>query len=202
MPVEYYTPCKEELLEAMRREFAFLGPEYGYRELIERPERYMNPYSILFRRRPVEVSVEGISYGGGTTIEFRIRHDVGQPPTDQFCLSWITEIRRLDLQAPVFPDKRGQLLQLPMLALELRAVADHLLRGDLSILPEVRSAIAKAQAEGQKAEGIRQFRRSENLSVEAFRRRDYARVIQELEPHRDLLNASSRKRLEISKSRA
>lgn len=201
MVIEYYTPGREELLAAMRKEFAFLGPEYGYVELVERPERYMNPYSILFRRAPVEVLVEGVSYGGGTTIEFRIRDDVRQPPIDQFCISWITTIRRPDLQVPVFPDRRGQLLQLPKLAFELRAVADDLLRGDLSILPQVRSAIAKAQAEGQEAERIHQFRRAETRSLDAFRRRDYGLVIQELEPHRDVLNPSSRKRLEIAKSR-
>jgi hypothetical protein len=202
MAVKYYTPGREELLAAMRREFAFLIPEYGYVELVERPERYTNPYSILFRRAPVEVLVEGISYGGGTTIAFRIRNDVTQPPTDQFCISWLAAIRRPDLQVPVFPDQRGQLLQLPKLAFELRAVADDLLRGDLSLLPQVRSAIAKAQAEGQEAEKIDQFRRAETRSMDAFRRRDYARVIRELEPHRDVLNASSRKRLEIAKSRA
>ena len=201
MSVEYYTPGREELLAAMRREFAFLTSEYGYRELLERPERYINPYSILFHRAPVEVLIEGISYGSGTTIEFRIRDDVRHPPSDQFCISWLTTIRRPDLQVPEFPDKRGQLIQLPKLAFELRAVADDLLRGDLSILPQVRSRIAKAQAEGLEAAKAREFRRAENRSQEAFRLRDYDLVIQELEPYRDVLNPSSRKRLDIAKSR-
>lgn len=201
MVVEYYTPGKEELLAAMRREFSFLVTEYGYVELVERPERYINPYSILFRRAPVEVLVEGISYGSGTTIEFRIRDDVRQTPSDQFCISWMTTIRRPDLQVPKFPDKRGQLLQLPKLAFELKEVADDLLRGDLSLLPQVRNAIATAKKEGEVAERARQFGRAEARSQEAFRSGDFPRVIAELEPHRDLLNPSSRKRLEIAKSR-
>lgn len=201
MAVEYQYANKDELLAAMRKEFAFLVTDYGYVELIERPERYINPYSILFRRAPVEVLIEGISYGSGTTIEFRIREDVRQPPSDQFCISWMTTIRRSDLQTPEFPDKRGQLIQLPKLALELRAVADDLLRGDLSILPQVRGAIAKARKEGEDAQRARQFRRAEARSQEALRTSDYPRVIAELEPHRDLLNPSSRKRLEIAKSR-
>ena len=145
MAIEYYTPQKDELLAAMRKEFAFLESEYGYTELVERPEQYINPYSILFRRSPVEVLIEGISYGCGTNIEFRIRDNIAEPSSDQFCISWITTIRRPDLQAWEFPDKRGQLIQLPKIARELRAVADDLLRGDLSILPQVRTAIAKAQ---------------------------------------------------------
>lgn len=192
---------KEQLLAAMREEFAFLESEYGYTELVERPERYFNPYSVLYRRSPVEVLVEGISYGSGTSIMFRIREDLSQPAQDDFCISWITTIRRPELQEWQFPDKRGQLLQLPRLSNELREVADDLLRGDLSILPQVREAIKKAREEGEAAEKLDQFRRAETRSQEAFRNRDYALVIKELEPHRDLLNPPSRKRLEIAKSR-
>ena len=133
MAVEYQYANKEQLLAAMREEFAFLESEYGYTELVERPERYINPYSVLYRKSPVEVLVEGISYGSGTSIMFRIREDLSQPPQDNFCISWITTIRRPDLQEWQFPENR---------------------------------------------------------------------VIEELEPHRDLLNPPSRKRLEIAKSRS
>jgi hypothetical protein len=185
----------------MRKEFAFLESEYGFTELVNRPERYVNPYSILYRRALVEVLVEGISYGCGTTIEFRIKDDIANAPQDQFCVAWLTSIRRPDLQKPEFPDKRGQLVQLPRLAKELKEVADDLLRGDLSILPKIREAISKAKAEGQAREKLYQFRRAEARSQEAFRKRDFALVIRELEPHRDTLNKSSRERLEIAKSR-
>jgi hypothetical protein len=202
MPVEYYTPSKEELLAAIRKEFTFLESEYDYVELTDRPERYVNPYSILYRRSPVEVLIEGISYGFGVTIEFRVRDHLADTPRAQFSAGWLCSLRRPNPQEPTFPDKRGQLIQLPRLAKELRAVADDFLRGDLSVLPQVTAAISNARADAELASKVHDFRRAEARSQNSFRSGDYASVVQELEPYRDLLNPSSRKRLEIAKSRA
>jgi len=145
--------------------------------------------------------VQGISYGGGVTIELRIRDDIRQEPRDEFNAYWITSILRPDLLVDEFPEKRGQLIQLPKLANMLKAVGDDFLRGDLSILPEVRTAIAKAREEGKILARMYDFNRAEVRSQEAFRKGEYSLVIRELEPYQDFLNASSRKRLEIAKSR-
>lgn len=201
MNVEYYYPNQQELLDAIRTEFQFLVSDYGFAEPEKRTDPYPNPYSVLFRKAQLEIVVEGHSYGGGTAVEIRISKDALGKEQDSFWIGWLTQIRRPDLLEPEFPDKRGQLLQLPKLAHELKAVADDLLHGDLSILPQVRDAIAKARAEGEKHAAHQDFQRAEVRSQEAFRLHDYSSVVSILGPHRDLLNASSRKRLEIAKYR-
>jgi hypothetical protein len=147
MNVEYYYPNQQELLDAIRTEFQFLVSDYGFAEPEKRTDPYPNPYSVLFRKAQLEIVVEGHSYGGGTAIEIRISKDALGKEQDSFWIGWLTQIRRPDLLEPEFPDKRGQLLQLPKLAHQLKVVADDLLHGDLSILPQVRDAIAKARAE-------------------------------------------------------
>ncbi|HEY1050782.1 MAG TPA: hypothetical protein VGE39_13525 [Prosthecobacter sp.] len=200
MPLEYHTPGKEELLNAIRHEFQFLVTEYGFVELQRRPERYLNPYSVLYRKAPVDLCVEGISYGFGVCIEFRVREEGCQEPLERFSLHWVVQIRRAPPEL-TFPDKRGQLTQIPKLAHELRSFADDLLRGDLSILPAVKNAIHQAQLKGDQHEAMDKFLRAEARSQEAFRAKNYASVVLLLGPCRDLLNPSSRKRLEIAQHR-
>lgn len=201
MQVEYHTPNHQELADAIRNAFRFLTTDYGFAEVDRRPESCPNPYSVLYRKHRMEILVEGHSYGLGTAIEFRVRRGLLGWKQDSFHLGWLTLIRRPDLLAPEFPDKRGQLMQLPKLASQLRAVADDLLRGDLSILPQIRAGISKARCEATKNETQEEFLRAEARSQEAFRHQDYASVVSVLGPHRHLLNASSRKRLELAEHR-
>ncbi len=201
MSVEYHYPDKQELLSAIRHEFQFLVAELGFVEPRQRPEQYPNPYSVLYRKAPVELIVEGINYGGGVDIEFRIREEGDEEPKDRFSIYWLTQMRRPDLLDPAFPNKRGQLLQLPKLVHTLRLVAVDLLGGDLSVLPDIRNAIRKAQIEGEQHSAMTEFLRAEARSQEAFRAQDYASVVSTLGPFRDFLNPSSRKRLEIAQHR-
>ncbi len=201
MNMEYYTPNKEELLDSIRTEFQFLVSNYGFAESDKRTDPYPNPYSVLYRKAPIEVLVEGISYGCGMDVEIRIKKDELGKEQDRFSVGWLTQIRRPVFLAPEFPSKRGQLVQLPKLAYQLKAVADDILRGDLSILPQVWDVIAKARAEGEKHAAHQDFLRAEVRSQEAFRLHDYSAVVSLLGPHRNLLNASSRKRLEIAQHR-
>jgi len=201
MNVEYYTPNKEEFLDAIRIEFQFLASDYGFAEPEKRTDPYPNPYSVLYRKAPIEILIEGISYGSGMDVEIRIKKDALGKEQDRFSVGWLTQIRRPDLLEPEFPDKRGQLLQLPKLAYQLKEFADDVLRGDLSVLPQIRDAISKAIAEGEKHESQQDFLRAEMRSQEAFRLQDYSSVVSILGPHRNLLNASSRKRLEIAQYR-
>jgi hypothetical protein len=201
MKVEYYTPDQQELVAAIHAEFQFLVNDYGFAVLAKRLDPYPNPYSVLYRKPPIEILVEGTSYGTGMAIEFLAGTNASGKEQDRFSLGWLTQIRRPDLLALEFPDKRGQLLELPKLARELKEVADDVLRGDLSILPQIRDMIAKARIEGEKNEAQREFLRAEVRSQEAFRHQDYSSVVTLLGPHRHLLNASSRKRLEIAQYR-
>jgi hypothetical protein len=201
MQVEEYIPNQQEFVNAIRAEFRFLVTDYGFAEPDERTDPYPNPYSVLYRKAPIEILVEGISYGCGTDVEIRIRKDALGKEQDRFSAGWLTQIRRPVFLVPEFPSKRGQLLQLPKLAYRLKSVADDILRGDLSILPQVRDVIAKARAEGEKHAAHQDFLRAEVRSQEAFRLHDYSAVVSLLGPHRNLLNASSRKRLEIAQHR-
>ena len=201
MTVEYYTPNKHELLDAIRTEFQFLVSDYGFAEPDKRPDSYPNPYSVLYLKAPIEILVEGISYGCGTNIELRISEAASGKEQDCFSIGCLTQIRRSDLLEPEFPNHRGQLLQLPKLAHQLKVVADDILRGDLSILPQIRDAIAKTRAEAEKHEAQEKILRAEVRSQEAFRLHNYSDVVSILGPHRNLLNASSRKRLEIAQYR-
>ncbi len=198
MQVEYHTPNQQELVEAIRNAFQFLTTEYDFAEVDRRPESCPNPCSVLYRKHRIEILVEGHSYGSGTAIEFRVRRGLLGWKQDSFHLGWLTQIRRPDLLAPEFPDQRDQLLQLPKLASELKAVADDILRGDLSTLSQIRNAISKSRAEARKTEAQQEFLRAEVHSQEAFRNKDYASVVSVLGPYRHLLNSSSRKRLEIA----
>lgn len=201
MNVEFQYPNQQELVAAIRTEFQFLVDDYGFAEVDKRLEPYSNPYSVLYSKDRLEILVEGHSYGSGTAIEFRVKRGWLRRQQDSFDLGWLTEIRRPDLLAPEFPDKRGQLRQLPKLARELKEVASDMLRGDFSVVPQVLAAIAKARIEGDRYEASQNFLRAEARSQEAFRLHNYSAVVSLLGPHRHLLNASSLKRLEIAQHR-
>jgi hypothetical protein len=201
MVVTYYTPNKDELIAAIRREFAYLIKEYGFVEVSLGSAQCTNPYAVAYQKAALQVIVEGISYGVSVHAKFRIGKQPGDTPPFEFSLGWLIPLRRPDLMEPQFPDHRGQLVQLPQLAAELKLVADDLLRGDFSILPVVKELMAREHARCETEGKAMELERAEVLSQAAFRAGQFQKVVEILKPYRDLLKSSSKKRLEIALSR-
>jgi hypothetical protein len=198
---EYYVPTQAELLDAIRAEFSFLVEQFGFRDVVQRDEKYINPYSVLYRKNQIAVLIEGISYGFSVDCQLRIEHHGAIEAPVQFSLGYLMAMRTPRLLEPRYPDRRGQLTQLPRLAEGLREAAMDLISGDFSRLNDARPFIAKEQEKAALEGRRRELSCVDSKSQEAFHSGDFRRVIDLLSPHDIELNKAARKRLEIARKR-
>jgi hypothetical protein len=198
---DYYVPSQQELIDAIRAELAFLVITYGFQEVTDRSEKYINPYSVLYRKKNIAILVEGVSYGFGLSCEFRVETDSKRSQPERINLGYIAMLRAPQLVVPTYPEKRGQLTQLPKLAEELRLAALDLLDGDLSHLEEMRAFIRKEQQTAETENHRKEVSRIDVKSQEAFHQGNYGKVVDLLLPIEADLSASGRKRLEVARNR-
>ena len=198
---DYYVPSQQELIDAIRAEMDFLVNTYGFQEVTDRSEKYINPYSVLYRKKHVELLVEGVSYGFGLSAEFRIETHSGQSKAERINLGYLIMLRAPQLLQPTYPEKRGQLTHLPKLAEGLRLAAQDLLAGDLSHLDEIRDFIKKEQHKSERDSHRKEVSKIDVKSQEAFHQGNFRQVIDLLLPIESELSASGRKRLEMARER-
>lgn len=198
---DYYVPSQQELIAAMRAELAFLVNTYGFQEVTDRSEKYMNPCSVLYKKNDIAILVEGVSYGFGLSCEFRIATDARRSQTERINLGYIVMLRAPQLLEPTYPEKRGQLTQLPKLAEELRVAAPDFLNGDLSHLDEIREFIRTEQQKSERENHRKEVAKTDLNSQEAFHQKDYGKVVDLLLPIESDLSPSGRKRLEMARKR-
>jgi len=198
---DYYVPSLQELLDAIRAELTFLVSTYSFQEVTDRSEKYINPYSVLYRKNSIAILVEGVSYGFGMNCEFRIEADSRRGQPERINLGYIVMLRAPQLLEPTYPEKRGQLTQLPKLAEELRLAALDLLDGDLSHLDEIRDFIRKQQQKAAIENHRKEVSKIDLKSQEAFHQGNYGKVLDLLLPIEADLSVSGRKRLEMAQKR-
>ena len=198
---DYYVPSQQELIDAIRAELAFLASTHGFREVTDRSEKYINPYSVLYKKNDIEILVEGVSYGFGMSCEFRIKPDPRGSQIERINLGYIVMLRAPQFLVPTYPEKRGQLTQLPKLAEELRVAAPDLLDGDLSHIDEIRDFIRKEQEKAERENHRKEVSQTDLKSQEAFRQGDYRKVVDLLLPIAADLSPSGHKRLEMAQKR-
>jgi hypothetical protein len=198
---DYYVPSQQELIDAMRVEMAFLVRTYGFQEVTKRSEKYINPYSVLYQKNGVSVLIEGVSYGFGLNCDFTIETESGQRRAEHINLGYLIMLRAPHLLEPSYPEKRGQLTQLPKLGEGLRLAATDLLAGDLSHLDEIREFVQREQEKAAHENRRKELSRIDVKSQEAFRQSDYQQVLDLLIPIKSELTVSGRKRLELARRR-
>jgi|APTNR8051073442_1049403.scaffolds.fasta_scaffold52221_2 hypothetical protein len=198
---DYYVPSEQELLDAIRAEMSFLVRMYGFQEVTNRSEKYINSYSVLYKKKGISLLVEGVSYGFGLNCYFTIETERGQRRPEHINLGYLMMLRAPHLLEPSYPEKRGQLTQLLKLGEGLRLTATDLLNGDLSHLDEIRAFVQREQEKAAKENRRKELSRIDVKSQEAFHQSDYQQVLDLLVPIESELTASGRKRLELARRR-
>lgn len=198
---DHYVPSQQELIDAIRVELAFLVDTYGFREVTHQTEQHINPYSVLYRKNQISVLVEGVSYGFSTDCQIIVEMDSPRRVSENINLGYLMMLRTPHLLEPTYPEKRGQLTQLPRLAEGIRTAALDIITGDLSRLEDIKQFITKEQEKAKSEYRQREIARIDAKSQEAFHNGNYQEVIDLLSPLEAELSSATRKRLELAHRR-
>lgn len=191
-------PQPEKFISCARLEFQYLTTDYGFCETPNNKRRYYNPVSVRYENKTTLVIVEGLSYGFDTAVELG---PLPQPSGDldkTFPLWPLAELRRPQLNQ-TFRETRGQLNQLPVLAILLRSSADDILRGDFTMIPYVNQTVDEFIAEKRRLEAEQDLRRIVHQASHAFWQKDYNKVIELLEPHESRLSQAPAEQLSYAR---
>jgi hypothetical protein len=123
------SPTLREYLAEVKLQFGFLEEEFGFTEIPNDPNE--NPFLIKFLKYPVQVGVEGVSWGVG--VQVMLLNLANNDHKGSRIPLWAVErLRGTD------PDEEisGQLQQLAIASKVLRGCASDILKGDFSVFPE------------------------------------------------------------------
>jgi hypothetical protein len=192
-----HNPTLEDFHRCARREFHFLVVEFGFREQALPRHRHLNQFQVRYRNATTVVEVEGTNWGYGVNVLLGPRREPIFRPQDTFPLWPIVKRRRPDLYDALAIG--GQLDQLAAHAVALRECAKEVLRGNFSIGAEVRKLIEEV-ALSQRSE-LEEWRHRTAIEEanEAFRAKDYHRVVGILVQHENRLTPAQRLKLEYAK---
>jgi hypothetical protein len=155
-------PAVKEFRAHAAREFQFLVEDFGFQE--ERVPRGRNEFSVWFVNATTRVVVEGINWGFNARVAFG---SAGPPDKFENC-------DLLDFIAIRCPGERtnaaelihgqlhnlGAFAQLGAFAAILRRCGAQVLRGDLSVVPEIREIQRRRREEWEREERRRTAARS------------------------------------------
>ena len=190
-------PTLEDFLRSARQEFHFLVVELGFKEQRLPRHRDANQFQVRYRNATTLVEVEGINWGYGVNVLLGPRRKPIFRPKATFPLWPIVKLRRPDLYDAL--DIGDQLAQLKAWATALRQCAEEVLRGDFSIRAEVKKITEEAALRERSELAEWRYRADMEKANEAFRSKDYRRVVAILMQHEDRLTPAQRLKLKYSK---
>lgn len=199
------SPDAIEFKKAVRDSFGYLGRDFAFRE-VEPPAKQVavNPFLVWFANFTTLVQVEGINYGFAAQV---ILGPADAPDDwDATVPLWaIVKHRRPDLYEGAFKSP-GQLGDVRVYARALKEAADDVLRGDFRVFGAARATIA-AQMIHQRLteqEESRKFHYQAAVAhaADAFRARDFNRVVELLSPHAARLTPAERAKLDHARARS
>lgn len=196
-----YTPTLKDFLQCARREFDFLVAEFGCREQALPRQRDVNQFQVRYRNSTTLVEVEGINWGYGVNVLLARRRNPIFRSRRTFPLWPIVKLRRPDLYDAL---RIGdQLAQLSAWAAALRGCAEEVLRGDFTIQAEVEMLIEKEASRLRLSERSElaewRYRTAIEEANEAFRAKEYQRVVRILTSYDNRLTPAERSKLEYAK---
>jgi hypothetical protein len=197
------SPTIREFQETVRSAFEYLGREFAFQE-VEPPAAQLeaNPFLIWFANAVTLVQVEGINHGFAAQVILG-RAGAGGEWHATVPLWAIIRHRRPDLYDDVFKSP-GQLGEIRVYARALREAASDVLKGDFQVFAAAR-AIIEAQAGHQRLseqEATREYyhRVAAASAAEAFRAKDFTRVVELLLPHAERLTPAERAKLAYART--
>jgi hypothetical protein len=193
-------PTPIEFRETVRDAFGYLGREFAFRE-VEPPAKgfEVNPFLIWFVNTTTLVQVEGTNWGFGAEVILGPA-DAGEEWHAIVPLWAVLQHRRPDLYEQVARSP-GQLGMIRTYAHALRETASDVLRGNFGVFRAAR-AILDAQMLSQDQESReRNYRAAVAGAADAFRGKDFRRVVGLLMPHAKLLTPAERAKLNYARAR-
>jgi hypothetical protein len=194
-----HNPTLEDFLRCARHEFHFLVVEFGFKEQSLPRHRDKNQFQVRYRNSTTLVEVEGINWGYGVNVLLGPRRKLIFRSEATFPLWPIVKLRRPDLYDAL--NIGDQLAQLTAWATALRQCAEEVLRGDFSIRAEVKSLTEQAALRERSELAEWRYRADMEKANEAFRSKDYGRVVAILMQHEDRLTPAQRSKLEYTKKK-
>jgi len=196
-------PTLIEFQNAVRDAFGYLGREFGFRE-VEPPAKQLevNPFILWFVNSTTLVQVQGINWGFAAQVILGPA-DAGSDWHATVPLWPIIKRRRPELYAKSLSSP-GQLGDIGDYAYALRETASDVLRGDFAAFSSAR-AVVEAEAIRQRSQEQstmrdRDHRAAVTAAGAAFRAGDFARTVQLLSPHIELLTPAERAKLEYARA--
>jgi hypothetical protein len=199
------SPALVEFQETARDAFGYLGREFAFREL-EPPAKYLevNPFIVWFANATTLVRVEGINWGFAAQVMLGPA-DGKDGWHDTVPLWAVIKHRRPRLYEEV-TRSAGQLGDIRLYAHALRETASDVLRGDFGVFTAARAIIEaeRVQQQIRQQEKTREGSRGAAIAAaaDAFRARDFRRVVDLLMPQADLLTPAERARLDYARAHA
>jgi len=190
-------PSLDEFLTCARHEFGFLIAEFGFQEQVLLGDPDVNRYQARYVNAPALVKVEGINWGYGVNVLLGPSRRPISGPEDTFPLWPIVKLRRPDLYDRL--NAGDQLEQLAAHAMALKACAADVLRGDFGVRAEVDALLEQSLSSARSELDEWQYRRDVDVANQAFRFKDYDKVIAVLARHESKLNPAQRLKLEYAK---
>jgi hypothetical protein len=194
-----HNPTLEDFLRCARHEFHFLVVEFGFKEQSLPRHRDTNQFQVRYRNSTTLVEVEGINWGYGVNVLLGPRRKLIFRSEATFPLWPIVKLRRPDLYDAL--NIGDQLAQLTAWATALRQCAEEVLRGDFSIRAQVKSLTEQAALRERSELAEWRYRADMEKANEAFRSKDYGRVVAILMQHEDRLTPAQRSKLEYTKKK-
>lgn len=199
------SPTLSEFKETARDAFGYLGREYAFRE-VDPPAKQLegNPYIMRFVNTTTLVQVEGTNWGFAAQVILGPAK-AGDRWQDTVPVWAILKHRRPDLYEET-ARSAGQLGDIHLYARALREAASDVLEGDFRVFASARAVIEAQAAQLKSREGQESRERNHRAAVaaaaDAFRAKDFRRVVDLLMPHLALLTPAERARLDFARSRA
>ena len=192
------SPTAIEFKETVRDAFGYLGREFAFRE-VEPPSQHLegNPFLVWFANATTLVQVEGTNYGFAAQVILGPA-GAGDEWHATVPLWAIIKHRRPDLYEEAFRSP-GQLGDIRADADALREVASDVLRGGFRVFAAARGIIDAQMVHQRLAEHEENLEHHHKVAVaraaDAFRARDFNRVVELLLPHAELLTPAERAKL-------
>ena len=197
-------PTAAEFTETVRDAFGYLVREFGFRQ-VEPPATQLevNPFLVWFANATTLVQVEGINYGFAAQV---VLGPVGTGDKWESTMPlWpIVKHRRPDLYGDSFRSS-GQLGDIRGNAVALREAASDVLRGDFRVFTTARAQVDAEVGRQRSTEQEHWRERDHGIAVaqaaDAFRAKDFKRVVELLMPHANRLTEAERKKLAYARAR-
>lgn len=190
-------PSLDEFLIRARHTFAFLVAEFAFDEQPSPRHTDVNPYQVRYLNATTSATVEGINWGYGVSVLLGPTRRRILRRDDAFPLWPLVKLRRPDLYRSLWVG--DQLEQLAAHAVALRECAAEVLRGDFDIRSEVERLLRQQTPAGRRELADSLHSQAVAHANEAFRCKDYQRVVDILAPLEEQLTPAQRLKLEYAK---